>query len=117
MSRHEREESRAGFATGLLAGALFGAGIALLLAPKSGSDLRGDIGESMGSLRDAVNRRYRDIASRAGVTIDNLQDRVARATEAFETGAREFVQQSAQASARRGRSETVTAMHNDLPRG
>jgi gas vesicle protein len=30
---HRDQESRAGFATGMLAGALFGAGVALLLAP------------------------------------------------------------------------------------
>ena len=77
MSYQERE-SRAGFATGIFAGALLGAGLALLMAPKAGADLRGDIGESVGSLRDAVNRRYRELASRAGVTLDNLQDRSRR---------------------------------------
>lgn len=112
---HRDEESGAGFVTGLLAGALVGAGVALLLAPKAGADLRGDIGESVGSLRDAVNRRYRDVATRAGVTLDNLQDRVIRATEAFEAGARELVS-TAQSAAREVRAEAMSATRNDLPR-
>jgi gas vesicle protein len=115
MSYQERE-SRAGFATGIFAGALLGAGLALLMAPKAGADLRGDIGESVGSLRDAVNRRYRELASRAGVTLDNLQDRVVRATEAFEAGARELVQ-SAQSTARQVRTEPLSSTrNNDIPR-
>lgn len=116
MSNHERE-SRAGFAAGIFAGALLGAGLALLMAPKAGADLRGDIGESVGSLRHAVNRRYRELASRAGVSLDNLQDRVVRATEAFEAGARELVQ-SAQSTARRVQAEPLSSMrNNDMPRG
>ena len=112
---HTERESRAGFATGMLAGVLFGASVALLLAPKAGAQLRGDIGESVGSLRDAVNRRYRDIASRAGVTFDDIQDRVLRATEAFEAGARELVQ-SAQSAARRARTEPLSATRSEIPR-
>jgi gas vesicle protein len=113
---HRDGEAGAGFVTGLCAGALFGAGMALLLAPKAGADLRNDIGESVGSLRDAVNRRYQELATRAGVTVENLQDRVIRATEAFEAGARELVQ-SAQSSARQARTEPMmSARHTDLPR-
>lgn len=112
---HKDGESGAGFVTGLFAGALFGASVALLLAPKAGADLRDNIGESVGSLRDAVNRRYRDVATRAGVTLDNLQDRVIRATEAFEAGARELVS-SAQSAAREARSEATSSMRNGLPR-
>ncbi|MGH9383522.1 MAG: YtxH domain-containing protein [Vicinamibacterales bacterium] len=112
---HRERESAAGFATGLFAGVLFGASVALLLAPKSGSQLRGDIGDSVGSLRDAVNRRYRQIADRAGVTVDNVQDRVLRATEAFEAGARELVQ-SVQSAAQRVRSEPLSASRNEIPR-
>jgi gas vesicle protein len=114
MFQRDRE-SRAGFATGMFAGLLFGASVALLLAPKAGADLRGDIGESVGSLRDAVNRRYRELAARAGVTVENLQDRVSRATEAFEAGARELMQ-SAQSATRQARTEPVPHMRNDIPR-
>jgi gas vesicle protein len=113
---HRDRESHSGFATGMLAGALFGAGVALLLAPKAGADLRGDINQSVGSLRDAVARRYRELASRAGVTVEDLQDRVTRATEAFEVGAREFMQ-SVQSANRHPRPEPALPIRNDSPRG
>jgi gas vesicle protein len=115
MFDREREP-RAGFVTGMFAGMLFGAGLALLLAPKAGAQLRGDIGESVNSLRDAVNRRYRDLADRAGVTLDNVQDRVLRATEAFEAGARELVQSAQSAASRRARTEPLSTSRNDIPR-
>lgn len=112
---HRDRESSAGFAAGMVAGALFGAGVALLLAPKAGADLRGDINQSAGSLRDAVSRRYRELAARAGVKVDNLHDRVSRATEAFEVGAREFMQ-SVQSANRQARPEPAQPMRNDIPR-
>jgi gas vesicle protein len=99
-------ESRAGFATGMLAGALVGASVALLLAPKAGSALRGEIG---------VNRRYRELAERAGVTVENLQDRVMRATDAFEAGAREMLR-SAESASRQARTDPVPSIRNDMPR-
>jgi gas vesicle protein len=62
-------DSGYGFTTGLLAGAAVGAGLALLFAPKSGANLRSDLGESVGSLRNAVRRHLREMADRAGVEI------------------------------------------------
>lgn len=73
-----------------------GVGLALLFAPKAGSMLREDLGEGMTSLRDAIGRRYREIAERAGVELENIQERVERAAEAVETGARELVDTAAQ---------------------
>lgn len=77
---HEHQDSNAGFAAGVITGALVGAGLALLLAPKSGAALRDELGESWTSLRDAVARRYRDLAERAGVELENFQERVDRRT-------------------------------------
>lgn len=85
-----------GFATGILTGAMVGAGLALLFAPKAGSALREDIRESAGSLRDAIARQYREIADRAGVEIDNLQDRAEQAAASIEASAREWVDSAAQ---------------------
>jgi gas vesicle protein len=98
MSRNEQDG--AGFAVGAITGALVGAGLALLFAPKAGSELRGELSESMTSMRDAVARRYRELAERAGVEIENLEERVDAAAETFETGAREMLD-SASAAARR----------------
>ena len=56
----------AGFALGMVAGVLVGAGVALLFAPKAGKELREDLGESMGKLKDAAARGYRNVADKAG---------------------------------------------------
>ena len=68
-----------GFAAGIVTGALVGAGLALLFAPKAGTELRGDLNDSLGSLRDAVARRYRALADMAGVELENFEERVDRA--------------------------------------
>lgn len=94
---YERDhDSGVGFATGILTGAMVGAGLALLFAPKAGSMLREDIKESAGSLRDAIARQYREVAERAGVELDNLQDRAEQAAASIEAGAREWVDSAAQ---------------------
>jgi gas vesicle protein len=54
------------FLLGALAGALVGAGVALLMAPKTGAQVRQDINSGLNTVRDAASRRYRDIAERAG---------------------------------------------------
>jgi gas vesicle protein len=54
-----------GFLLGALAGALVGAGVALLLAPKTGAQIRSDISEGYNTAKDAAARRYRDIADKA----------------------------------------------------
>ena len=92
MSNYERDG--AGFAVGALTGALVGAGLALLLAPKAGQELREDLGESLTSLRGAVARHYRELAARAGVEIENLEERVDAAAEAIEVSARELLDRS-----------------------
>ena len=56
--RFEREESGGSFLMGLLAGTVLGAGLAMLFAPKSGSELRSQIGDQAGRLRDAANDTY-----------------------------------------------------------
>ena len=69
------DNGAAGFAAGVVTGAIVGAGVALLLAPRSGAELREEVGESWKTLRDAVGRRYREIADRAGVELDNIQEK------------------------------------------
>ena len=53
------------FLLGALAGALVGAGVALLLAPKSGAQVRSDISSGFNTARDAAARRYRTLADKA----------------------------------------------------
>jgi gas vesicle protein len=90
------QDNNAGFAVGIITGAIIGAGLALLLAPKSGAALRDDLSESWTSLRDAVAQRYRDLAERAGVELDNLQERIDQTANAVESSATKLVEAAAQ---------------------
>lgn len=62
------------FLLGALAGALVGAGVALLMAPKSGAEVRQNLSSGYSSMRDAAARRYRDLADRASAKIDETVD-------------------------------------------
>lgn len=107
MSLSDRDNG-AGFAAGVLTGAIVGAGVALLLAPRSGAELREEVGESWNTLRDAVGRRYRELAQRAGVELDNIQEKIDQAANALELSASEVVEAAASArrsSGRRSRHE------------
>ena len=92
---HAHEDNTAGFAAGVITGAFVGAGLALLLAPKSGAALRDELGESWTALRDAVARRYRDLAERAGVELENLQERVDQTANAVESSATKLIEDAA----------------------
>lgn len=67
-------------ASRILTGAVIGAGLALLFAPKKGAELRGELSGSVAAARDNASRRYRAIAETAGRRIGSLErhiDRVA----------------------------------------
>ena len=88
MSRWNEQESAGSgtFLLGALAGALVGAGIALLMAPKAGAQVREDLSTGYNSVRDAAARRYRDLADRAAATLEQKVDQYSnRATSAAST--------------------------------
>ncbi len=72
MTRWNSEESTGNgmFLLGALAGALVGAGVALLMAPKPGAEVRRDLSDGYSSVRDAAARRYRDVADRASARFE-----------------------------------------------
>jgi len=76
MNRWNDQESTGSgmFLLGALAGALVGAGVALLMAPKSGAEVRQDLSSGYNTMRDAAARRYRDIADRATAKIEQTVD-------------------------------------------
>jgi gas vesicle protein len=66
MARYNDESAGSGlFLLGALAGALVGAGIALLMAPKTGQQVRNELSSGFNTARDAAARRYRDLADKA----------------------------------------------------
>ena len=77
MTRWNDQESAGSstFLLGALAGALVGAGVALLMAPKTSAQVREDISTGYNSVRDAAARRYRDLADRASATVDQYANR------------------------------------------
>jgi gas vesicle protein len=79
MTRWNDQDSQGSglFLLGALAGALVGAGVALLMAPKSGAEVRRDLGTGYNSMRDAASRRYRDLADRASAKIEQTVDQYA----------------------------------------
>jgi len=78
MTRWNDQESTGSgtFLLGALAGALVGAGIALLMAPKTGAQVREDLSTGYSSVRDAASRRYRDLAERANAKLGELEKKV-----------------------------------------
>jgi gas vesicle protein len=53
------------FLLGALAGAMVGAGVALLMAPKSGQQVRQDLSQGFNTVKDTAARRYREVADKA----------------------------------------------------
>lgn len=56
--RFDDESSGGGFVMGLIAGAVLGAGIGMLLAPRAGSELRGQLGDQAARLRERASEGY-----------------------------------------------------------
>jgi gas vesicle protein len=75
MARWNEQESAGSgtFLLGALAGALVGAGVALLMAPKSGAETRQDLNSGLNTMRDAASRRYRDLADKATTLADKAR--------------------------------------------
>lgn len=89
---NENESSGSGmFLLGAVAGALVGAGVALLMAPKAGTEMRQDLNAGWTSLRAAAARRYREMAERAGVQLENIEEKADQLADQLENSAREAV--------------------------
>ncbi len=87
---NENESSGSGiFLLGAVAGALVGAGVALLMAPKAGTEMRQDLNAGFTSLRDAAARRYREMAERAGVQLEDIEEKADQLANQLESSARE----------------------------
>jgi gas vesicle protein len=79
---HDRLENEAGgggsFVIGLLAGTVLGAGLGMLFAPKSGSELRGQLSDQAGSLASSAADSVRRASEKAGTwaeqRVEKLRD-------------------------------------------
>ena len=76
-------------------GMILGAGLALLFAPKAGSELRSDLNDNWCSMKDEMGRRYRDVASRTSAGMETMKERAQDMThkaQGMAANARDFVQ-------------------------
>jgi gas vesicle protein len=95
---YREEGTGASFALGLFAGAVIGAGVALLLAPKTGTETRELLGEQYRGLANKVNEatetlrqqareRGQQISSQLSDRVSSVTDRVSSAIDRGTTSA------------------------------
>src|SRR5215470_12720930 len=80
--RFENEGGGGGsFVMGLLTGTVLGAGLGMLFAPKSGSELRNQISEQAGNIANTASEGYRKAAETANDWAERGRDMVDKAAE------------------------------------
>jgi gas vesicle protein len=72
MNSETRKPADYRFAIGLLAGTFLGAGLAMWLAPKGGSELRGRLTSSAKRVGREASARYQEASARATDAVDEL---------------------------------------------
>ena len=83
------EGSGGGFIMGLLAGTVLGAGLGMLLAPKSGTDLRDQLSEQAKHFGEKASEGYRRASETASNWAERGRDMVEQARGAVQRGADE----------------------------
>jgi hypothetical protein len=74
---------------GLLTGTVLGAGLGMLLAPRAGSELRGQLGEQARTLANTASEQYRRATESAGGWAEKGRDFVNQARDAVNRGVEE----------------------------
>ena len=77
--RFEKEEGGGSFLMGLLAGTVLGAGLGMLFAPKTGSELRSQLGEQAGRLRSTAADGYNQASDKVSQMVDRGREAYERA--------------------------------------
>ena len=98
---YEEESSGGGFVIGLLCGAALGAAVALMFAPKAGSELRQTLYESTGDIRKKAYDAY-------GQATEQVNNYVAKGKQAVERGREAFDNARQSASGTGGNGQTAT---------
>ena len=87
MARWDDQDSgNSTFLLGALAGALVGAGVALLMAPKTGAQVRRELNSGVNTVKDAAARRYRDVADQATKMYEEKVSRSTTASDRYNGG-------------------------------
>jgi gas vesicle protein len=88
--RYDEEQQGNRLALAAVTGALVGAGVALLFAPKPGTALRGEISGSIESLQGSLSQRYTGLVARGSALVERVNGTAGRAVAAIEQGARHY---------------------------
>jgi len=108
--RFEDERGGGGsFVIGLLTGTVLGAGLAMLFAPKSGSELRSQISEQAGSLANAAQDKYRRVSGAAGDLAQRGRNLYDKARDAVSRGAEEAQRYVRESTSGEGPQSTTTS--------
>src|SRR3989441_3539725 len=103
--RFDNEGSGGGsFVMGLLTGTVLGAGLGMLFAPKSGSDLRNQISEQAGNLANTASDGYRKASEQAGEWAERGREMYDKTRDAVARGADEAQRYVRQATSGTGGS-------------
>jgi len=109
--RFDNESGGGGsFVMGLLTGTVLGAGLGMLFAPKSGSELRNQLSEQAGNLANTASEGYRRAQEAAGDWADRGREMYDKARDAAGRGvdeAQRYVRDAA--SSISGSGSTATA--------
>ena len=84
--RFEREDGSGSFLMGLLAGTVLGAGLGMLFAPKTGSELRTQLGEQAGKLKTTAADGYNQATEKVSQIVDRGREAYERARSNVNTG-------------------------------
>src|SRR5437870_13650200 len=87
--RYENEGGGGSFVMGLLTGTVLGAGLGMLFAPKAGSELRGQLSEQAGNIKNAASDQYRRVSEAAGDLADRGREMYDKARDAVSRGSEE----------------------------
>jgi gas vesicle protein len=115
--RFENDGSGGGsFVIGLLTGTVLGAGLGMLFAPKSGSELRGQISEQAGNLANSATDQYRRVADKASDVADRGRSIYDKAREAVSRGTEEAQRYVRETMSSRSGSSTPPSEATGVPR-
>lgn len=84
--RFEREDGGGSFLMGLLAGTVLGAGLGMLFAPKTGSELRTQLGEQAGRLRTTAADGYTQATEKVSQIVERGREAYERARSTTGSG-------------------------------
>jgi len=84
--RFEREDGSGSFLMGLLAGTVLGAGLGMLFAPKTGSELRSQLGEQAGKLKTTAADGYNQATEKVSQIVDRGREAYEKARSNVSSG-------------------------------